>query len=210
MHTTNLDVRLASSHDVPAAEYYHHHSSAPRVNTDVVILNAIEEQYPQKHVTITPEQNCDLIGYAVAGHAVANSVNDTNQRLCSKWRSYIPPAKRLDGDTGELVDMILFGKYHYAWRNYEFILYLVDGRDGAGAYPVRNNYIVGDESAAGQLILEVGNFNAILHNQIWVSNQSFWSKDAELWKSISHASWKDVILDEEMKTNYRQRRSPIL
>ncbi len=125
---------------------------------------------------------------------------DARERLSSQWRSYMPPSKRLDGDTGALVDTILFGKHQYAWKNHEFILYLVDGRDGSGPYPaVRNNYIVGDEIAASQLILEDGNFNSTLHNEIWVFNQGYWKKDAELWTSISHASWEDVILDPETK-----------
>lgn len=199
MRTSGLDNGLASSHDVPSTEYYHH-STAPRVNTDAIILNAIQQQYPQKYVTISPEYGCDLMGYAAAGHAIAVPVTDATERLSSQWRSYVPPTKRLDGDTGVLVDTILFGKYQYAWRDQEFILYLVDGRDGTGPYPaVRNYYIVGDEVAASQLILEVGNFNSTLHNEIWVFNQGYWRKDAELWKSISHASWEDVILDSKTK-----------
>lgn len=200
MHTTDLDIRLAaSSHDQPSADYSYH-SSAQRINTDAIILKAIREQYPQKHVTTSPEYGCDLLGYAAAGHALAMPMTDTEECLSSTWRSYAPPTKRLDGGTGGLVDRILFGKYKYAWKDQEFILYLVDGRDGTSTYPlVRNNYIVGDEASANQLILEVGNFTATLHNEIWVFNQGFWSKDPELWKSVSTASWDDVILDTEMK-----------
>jgi transitional endoplasmic reticulum ATPase len=150
MHSAELDMRLASSHDIPFAEYSHH-SSAQRVNTDEVIVKAIEEQYPQKHVTISPEYGCDPLGYAAAGHALARPVTDSKERFSSKWRSYVPPAKRLDGATGGLADTVLFGKYQYAWKDHEFVLYLVDGRDGSGSYPtIRNNYLVGDEAAANK------------------------------------------------------------
>ncbi len=66
MRTTDSDKGLASAHDVPSAEY-RHHSTAHRVNTDVIILNAIQQQYPQKHVTISPEYGCNSIDYAAAG-----------------------------------------------------------------------------------------------------------------------------------------------
>jgi transitional endoplasmic reticulum ATPase len=199
MHTTELDIRLTSSHDVPFAEYSRH-SSAQRVNTDEVMLEAIKEQYPKSHVTVSPEYGCNLLGYAAAGHALAVPITDTKESLSSKWRGYAPPAKRLDGGMGGLYDRTFFGKYQYAWRDHEFILYFVDGRDGSGPYPaIRNNYIVGDEAAVDQLILEVGSFTATLHEEIWVFNQGHWRKDPDLWKSVSHASWDDVILDAEMK-----------
>jgi transitional endoplasmic reticulum ATPase len=198
MHTHSLDIRLASSHDVPAAEYSRH-STGKRVNTDAVMLHAIREQYPQKHVTVSPEAGCNLLGYAAAGHAWAMPVTDTDDTLFSTWRIYVPPAKRLDGGTGGLFDQVLFGKYRYAWKDHEFILYLVDGRDGNLLSLVRNNYIIGDEAAANQLILEVGSFATSLHNEIWVFDRGFWGKDSELWKSVSDASWDDVILDAEMK-----------
>jgi transitional endoplasmic reticulum ATPase len=198
MRTNNVDIRLASSHDQPAADYSHH-SSGQRVNTDAIIFNAVRDQYPQKHVTVAREPGCDLLGYAAAGHALAVPVNDTDDSLARKWRSYAPPTKRLDGDQGGLVDRVLFGKYQYAWRDQEFILYLVDGRDGLSSFPVRNNYIIGDEAAVNELIFEVGKHSTSLHNEIWVFNQGYWSKDRELWKSTSHASWDDVILDSKVK-----------
>jgi transitional endoplasmic reticulum ATPase len=199
MRTANLDIRLASSHDAIAAEFFDH-STAKRVNTDALLIQAIKEQYPNKHVTIAPEFGCDLLGYAAAGHALAMPVPDTDDSLLLKWRSYVPPSKRLDGGIGGLVDKIIFGKYQYAWKDQEFVLYLIDGRDGTMAYPItRNNYIIGDEAAVNDLILEVGKFSSTLHDEIWVFNQGFWHKDAELWKSISHASWNDVILDAQMK-----------
>lgn len=199
MHTTDLNIHLTASHDVPSAEYSHH-SSGLRTNTDTVILKAIREQYPEKNIITTPERGCDLLGYAAAGHALATPVTSPQECLPRKWRMYAAPARRLNGNVGGLVDEVLFGKYQYAWKDHEFILYLVDGRDGDSSFPVvRNNYIVGDGDAASQLILEVGKFTSTLHNEIWVFNKGYWSKDAELWKNVSKSSWDNVILDAEMK-----------
>lgn len=38
-----------------------------------------------------------------------------------------------------------------------------------------------------------------LHGEIWVFDGGRWAKSRELWKSVEHASWDDVILDEGMK-----------
>lgn len=199
MHISDLDIRPASSRDLPAEEYSHH-SSAQRVNTEVTLYKTIKEQYPHQHIAITGEYGCDLLSYAAAGHALARPVTDATDNLPLKVRTYVPPANRLDGGVGGLVDTVLFGKYKYSWKEHEFVLYLVDGRDGSGRFPTtRSNYIIGDEVEVNQLILEVGNFTAILHNEIWVFDQGHWRKDAELWKSVSHASWDNVILEPEMK-----------
>jgi transitional endoplasmic reticulum ATPase len=140
-----------------------------------------------------------LLGYAAVGHALAVLVNDTDDSLARKWRSYAPPAKKIDGDQGGLADRVLYGKSQYAWKDQEFILDLVDGRDGIGSFPVRNNYIDGDEAAVNQLIFELVKYTTSLHNEIWVFNKGYWSKDRELWKSTSHASSDDVILDSKVK-----------
>lgn len=199
----NLAINLSSedAQNGPAAEYFHH-SRAPRINTDAVILQAIKSQYPDKHVMVTPEFSCDLLRYAAAGHAVALPLNDSDQTspTALRWRRYVPPARRLDGNTGALVDNVLFGKYMYTWKTHEFIFYLVDGRDGSQPYPdVRNNYIVGNEEAINDLIFSVGTFSTELHDEVWVFNQGYWQKDRALWQSVQKSSWEDVILDEDMK-----------
>lgn len=168
MHSTDLEIRLAASHDLPSDELFRH-SAAQRVNTEAVILQAIRTQYPQKHITITPEYGCNLLAYASAGHALASPLTSPEESLPWKSRSYAPPARKIDGGMGGLVDRVLLGKYQYAWNDNEFILYLVEGLDGF--YPVRNNYLIGDETAVSQLIFEVGNFTAKLHNEIWVFDQ---------------------------------------
>ncbi|KZF20234.1 P-loop containing nucleoside triphosphate hydrolase protein [Xylona heveae TC161] len=197
----NLAIRVSSSQDLPSAEFLHH-SSAQRVNTDVIIFQAIRSQYPGKQVIICPERNCNLIQYAARGLASAVPIDDAKEPSLTslKWRLYVPPSRRLDGDSGQIIDGLHFGKFLYSWNGHEFILYFVDGRDGQEAYPTtRHNYIVGDENAINQLINTVGKFTNELHNEIWVFEQSMWRKDADLWRSVHKASWDDVILDADMK-----------
>jgi transitional endoplasmic reticulum ATPase len=117
------------------------------------------------------------------------------------WRQYFSPARRLDGDTGMLVNSIQFGKFMYNWNGHDFILYLVNGRDGTMSYPqVTNQYILsGTEQEADQLLLAAGKYNSVLHDEIWIFDGGYWQKSRELWASIQKSYWKDVILDPNMK-----------
>lgn len=189
-------------HDETAREYFHH-SSAQRVNTDIVIVEALRKQYPEFNVVIAPQDSCNLLAYAGAGHAIATPIEDTNDPIYApvKWRQYLPPARRLDHQPGALVDMVLFGIYMYSWNNHEFIVYIVNGRDGTAYYPaVVNNYILTKESyPVDQLIIAATQYSAELHNEVWVFDQGYWQKSGELWQSVQHSKWDDVILDPGMK-----------
>jgi transitional endoplasmic reticulum ATPase len=202
MHESSASNPSGGVRDGAATEYLHN-AQAPRVNTDVVTLTTLERMYPDKKITVVPEISCSLLAFAAAGHAVAvpdDESNATNSGPLT-WQIYVPPASRLNGGSGSVASNVLFGKYKYTWGDYEFILYLVDGRDGTSAYPtVRNNYLVSlTSNSAKSLILAAGDYGASLHGEIWVFDQGYWQKDAALWDSIQKASWDNVILDASMK-----------
>ena len=113
---------------------------------------------------------------------------------------YIPPARRLSG-RGHIVEQLIFGTYMYTWKGNEFIIYLIDGRDGAVfSPPMPNTYILTREKQKVQeLILEAGEWSSELHGEIWVYDGGWWQKNAELYQSIMNSSWDAVILDPEMK-----------
>ena len=187
--------------DKPTSAFYDH-SDAHRVSTDAVIIQAIRAEYPTQHITTIPEFTCDLLSYAGAGHATAIPVDDFKDQDPStlKWRVYLPPARRLDGDTGGFGDQLFYGKFLYTWQDHELVMYSVNGRDGQGYYPqIVNQYVVGPEAAVNELILSAGHFTTTLHDEIWVFDQGYWQKDRSLWQSIQKASWENVILDESMK-----------
>jgi hypothetical protein len=187
--------------DLAAA--YLDNAGAKRINTDQYILQKLEKLYPEKQITIAPEGTCNLLAFASAGHATATPDPESNGTKSGplQWTFYFPPASRLDGSTGRIANMIFFGKYNYSWRDYHFILYVIEGRDGTMPYPsVRNNYIISDTSnSTMSLMLAAGEYGAALHGEIWVFDQGYWQKDARLWASIQKSRWEDVILDEEMK-----------
>ena len=200
-----------NSHFTPASRPHHppsaaaaflDHSSAPRVSTDTVIARTLKEQYPTMVLTIVAEYNCQLLAYAARGHAVERASDPDVALSQLSWKLYAPPARRLDGGDGGIGEKAIFSKYLYRWSGNEFIIYLVDGRDGMTAYPnVRNFYILSShQDRTDQLILAVGKWSNDLHEEILVFDQGSWTKSKELYASVRDASWDNVIMDEEMKS----------
>ena len=206
-------VKMTSSHPSFSAEpgsgsdgtarQFFHHSSGRRVNTDATIAKALKSEYPDLRLVISPSLGVDLLGYASAGHASFTSVDQADSSLPSSliWQVYLPPSRRIDGSPGRLAQDVIFAKFLYQWQDTEFILYMVDGRDGTNSYPsVRNNYILTiDAAKADALILAAGQWSNELHEEVWVWDGGMWQKSAELYRSIHKASWDAVILDEGMK-----------
>ena len=202
--TFSKDLAFRPSPVDDTTQEYFNHSSAQRVSTDTVIVEALKRQYPQLELTIAPAGFCNLLGYAANGHAKATPLEDSKSPLSSsqKWRQYVPPARRIDHLQGAIVDKVLFGKYMYAWKDHEFVLYVVNGRDGLGSYPqIINNYILSsvEKHVIDELITKASRWTIELHNEVWVFDRGYWQKSAELWQSVQQSEWEDVILDSEMK-----------
>jgi hypothetical protein len=202
MTVTRVSQPSSSTSRNATARRYFDHSSAPRVNTDATIVESIRAEYPELHLTVVPTQSCNLLAYAAAGKAGIAPIDNAKDRL--SWRIYVPPASRLNGN-GMVADNVKFGKYLVDWHNKEFVLYLVDGRDGGQAYPdVLNQYLLSSSvEATNNLLIEAGGWSNTLHNEIWVFDGGSWQKSAELFNSVRKASWDDVILDPGQKKTIR-------
>ena len=178
------------------------HSSGKRINTDAVITAALRKQYPEFEIVVVPGEVADVLAYAFSGHASATPIKENGASLPSSlaWTMYIPPSRRLSG-RGRIAEQLIFGMYMYVWKDTEFLVYLVDGRDGdVFSPPMTNTYILTrDRQKAEDLILEAGEWSNELHGEIWVYDGGWWSKNAELYRSIMSSSWDSVILDPKMK-----------
>lgn len=195
---------ISNSRVDSVAETYTHHSRAPRVNTDAVILTRLQQKYPDKHIKIVPEYSCNILAFAEAGQAEV--IPDPNYNGTPfgpfEWNQYVASDSRMNGDSGAIQNKVLFGKYILNWQKESFILYVIEGRDGTASYPaIRNNYIVmSTPSAADSLILAAGSYGVLLHDEIWVFDSGYWQKSAKLWSSIQKSKWDNVILDPDMKS----------
>jgi transitional endoplasmic reticulum ATPase len=193
------------SHEDATAREFFHHSSGQRVNTDIVLVEALRKQYPTLDLIIAPQGNLNLLAYAAAGFAqstpLEDAVKDPIYGTALTWRTFIPPARRLDHSPGLMMEEIIFGKYLYKWKNQELLLYIASGRDGNALSPhLTNHYILTrDTQKTDELIKEASIWGAELHNQVWVFDQGYWQKSAELYNSVQKSHWEDVILEEDMK-----------
>ncbi len=203
---------MASQQPPPAAinsvsdettRLFFNHSTAKRVNTDTVIAKSLKTRYPSLQLVIVPSWGINLLSYASAGHASFSTLEEAGDDVPSSliWKLYVPPSRRIDGSPGTLAHEVQFAKFLYKWRDIEFILYVVDGRDGTLPYPeVRNHYILTtDTTKADALVIAAGRWGNELHEEVWVFDGGNWTKSAELYHSIRKASWDAVILEESMK-----------
>ena len=185
------------------ARTYFDHSSAQRINTDAVIVESLRSEYPSLHLTIVPQTSCNLITFASSGNGGLASIDNEKDRL--RWSSYVPPATRLHGDEGGLVESVKFGKFLLDWEGKEYVVFIANGRDGSGSYPnATHQYVLSPSvQATDRLLLAAGKWTNELHGEVWVFDGGYWQKSAELWDSVSKASWDDVILDKDMKDAIR-------
>jgi transitional endoplasmic reticulum ATPase len=67
----------------------------------------------------------------------------------------------------------------------------------------RTDNVSGEDphSAADELLIAIGAWGAVLHDEIYVFDDGSWAKSGELWKSVQGSSWDEVILNPEMKAN---------
>jgi len=202
MHTKLSDLPLRTSPSPSKArdgvfQEFIEISSAPQVYTDAPMVEAIRKAYPELHLTIS--DSCDYLGFAAAGQATAipiDSEGSTPPNLT--WKDYYAPARRLDGGPGGLADDVQFGKYMYTWQEKEFILYVV--LTSHPYYPRKVNYLLGPAKEITEAcMLAACQYSNELHDQVWVFDKGRWQKNSELWQSVKHASWDDVILEEGMK-----------
>ena len=163
------------------------------------MVDAIRKNYPELHLTISSSSSCDYLGYAAAGQATAVPIDTEDSKTQNlKWKEFYPPARRMDGGTGGLAHYVQFGKYLYTCQGKEFILYIVKGTEAI--YLGKNNYLLGPSKEATEAcMLATCQYSNDLHGEIWVFDKGFWQKSRELWQSVEHASWDDVILEESMK-----------
>lgn len=186
---------------------FNEHSTGKRIKTSVLITAALRERYPDCHLTLTIEANCPLIAFANAGFASYVQRGQEDDSLF--MRQFQPPVRRYGDNSGSFASTIVFAAFDYKFQGHEFLIYVVNGRDGGEPYPQEViNFIlskkvtgeVGDVAARADALIEKATTWALeLHNEVLVFDQGFWQKNSELWKSIQKAFWEDVILDEEKK-----------
>ncbi|TVY85026.1 putative ATPase [Lachnellula suecica] len=193
-----------SAHGFPGWLEY---SSRLREDTELRAHEILRNTHKDYHVTRTSPAKCDLLGYASAGHASAVRDNDETY---DALRAYNKPGSRLEKKPGVLGDEVKFGRWSYTWQQNTYLVYQIEF-----AVPLKPNqkvlFVLSPRSdvtkqsiyhiATDELLLAAGAWSANLHDEIYVFDNSRWTKDKELWKSVQDASWDEVILNQDMKNS---------
>ena len=85
------------------------HGSGERVNSEVVLHKALRDVHRPDTVTWIDAEDCDLIGFAEAGHADARI--DDGDDTYTAIRRYKIPTRALNEPEGSVVDDVLFARW---------------------------------------------------------------------------------------------------
>jgi len=172
-------------------------ASERRAATEIWSFEEIRRIYPNQ--SIVPSQNATILGYPNAlfrpidpDHLILNAI-------------FIPLARRASQTPGLIMEQVTYGTFSVAWDKYDFTLIILKFPLTALMYATYS-YLVhdGPPEPAHRLLLEAGLWSQELHNEIWVFNQGFWRKDAELWYEIQKANWEDIIMKPEYKEEVKK------
>lgn len=191
------------------------HSSGERTSTRLHMYEMIRGRHPGMTVQCVTQYEYDFLGYANAGHAKAElhlRQEGDRRDLHDTQRKYVKPSRLVEDATGKLSNDIAFGRWVYTFNEQDFVFYQcewelirgnmervwfilaprheIDGPNGTVYNPLIED-----------LLLAVGKWTSVTHNEIYVFDSGCWQKSAELWKSIEGASWDDVVLDPAMKSS---------
>jgi transitional endoplasmic reticulum ATPase len=185
---------------------FNNHGSSIRINSEVALQAALREVHRPDHVTWVKAEDCDILGFALAGHAKArlSDGDDTYTAI----RKYQIPARSLDEPEGSVTDTVLFAKWEYEWNDRSTPCYKFRWVDDA--YKVREFYAFVTNASTStivdnhcthteSLIKECGAWTQELHDEVYVYEDGDWEKNKTLFKAVSKSSWDDVIIDPAMK-----------
>ncbi|KAJ7490432.1 P-loop containing nucleoside triphosphate hydrolase protein [Mycena galericulata] len=170
-------------------------ASAKHSSPSLQAFNALKKIYPNHSIVTTPQDVRRLP--TVLSSRLPNAPLVTTAR--------VNLIGRVDGTvTGNIVDLIEFGAFQAAWKDYDFTIYTLTWVLGFSITTMHFILHEGPETPTRALVLASGLYDQSLHEEIWVFNQGYWAKDHSLWEDVQTADWKDVILKDEFKTNLKK------
>ncbi|KIJ70138.1 hypothetical protein HYDPIDRAFT_104807 [Hydnomerulius pinastri MD-312] len=167
-------------------------ASAKHVNPELTAADTLRKLYPGHSLVISDGLN--LLSFP----GVQLEPLSTSEVVANTQFASIP--RRIGGKVpGTLIDSVIFGTFKATWRNQEFIVSIA--RVPFGSFYKTVHFILheGSEEPARDLVLSAGLFQNQVHDEIWVFNQGFWSKNSSLWFEVQNSSWNDVVMKDEAK-----------
>ena len=189
---------LGEAHHGTVFEDYEAQRSAKFADSLTSIIAQLRHHHPE--MTISTNLWANLLGYAAAGYATAEL--DVSEDSCIRIRGYSVPQSK--DDPGQLLDSFTFVRYKYSWKGLNFILYQVVFTYYFYQFllfpPDSDETVLSNSKATDALLLAIGGAMYPYSTEyIYLFNGSSWYASPQLYQEVQKTSWKDVILDEDMK-----------
>ncbi|KAG9317491.1 P-loop containing nucleoside triphosphate hydrolase protein [Chiua virens] len=200
-----VDVRSSFSdhdHHVGPNNFYEKwvdQSSAKHADPELIAADALRRLYPSHSLIISEDYRfTGLLSFPGITVHPAGSAEMESGRVLSV--TFTPIPKRVGGKlAGSLVDNVIVGTYKLTWNNTDFIVHIAKFQLQNIIRTVHFILHDGPEQPVRDLVLAVCLYTEQTHDEIWVFNQGFWSKNKSLWLEIKDSSWVNVIMKEENK-----------
>jgi transitional endoplasmic reticulum ATPase len=190
----------------PGFDVFQKHGSSSRVNSEMFLQSALKDAHRPDLVTWIHAEECDLLGFAEAGHAKAHLETDDDTYIAI--RKYKIPACTLDEPEGSVSDDIRFARWTYKWNGRSVTCYKMRWfdigwlcREYYAIVTDTNSRVNGHCTYTEELIKTCGTWTQQLHDEVYLYEDGDWQKDKTLFRSVRKASWDDVIIDPVMKTD---------
>lgn len=139
----------------------------------------------------------NLLAFAFAGHATATV--DIIDESILRTRYFIRPSS-----VGESRS---FAKYLYQWGDEYFIVYVVQARYYTLQYifkePAEGETVMSNNGKTDELVKAIGIWQMpppLGDKWVYVFDRWYWFRSKALYEQVKNASWDDVILNEDMKS----------
>jgi transitional endoplasmic reticulum ATPase len=185
-------------------DVFNNHGSSIRVNSEVALQAALRDAHRPDHITWVKAGDCDILGFAEAGHAKAriSEGDDTYTAI----RKYQIPARSLDDPEGSVADRVLFARWEYEWNDESVICYKFRWTEFDWttreyyAFVTDSSRVVANHCTYTEALIKAcGAWTQALHDEVYVYEDGDWEKNATLFRAVSASSWDDVIIDPTMK-----------
>lgn len=178
----------------PAFTPWVEQGSAKHSYPELLLSQQLQKLYPSHSLVMTSDFRLNLLAFPGACVQPLSPTEVVTNKI------FVPLSHRSSTVPGLLADSVEFGGFRLVWKNYDFILYIARWPSGLSVKSQSFLLHEGPEHPANDLLLTAGVYQDQLHNEIWVFNQGYWSKDAGLWQDVQKADWADVILEDVFKT----------
>lgn len=190
---------IGKEHQETVFEDFEENHSAKTAAPAITFLASVRAHHPDMTVTITGAENVNLLAFADAGFATAEL--DTSEDAILRTRIFQRPASH--ADDGSVVDSRMFARYTYTWKGLKFVIYTVFIYPSFYQFicfpPDSDETVQSNSKATDALLLQAGRTLYPPYQDYIAVYDGWWRSDVQLYEEVQKTSWKDVILDQEMK-----------